>query len=211
MSVKVLERCWRCHTGPFRDLTDGISKSGSTSIKYLSAVCVPPEHFQPEAANRFGLASSRDMDIRASHGPCHPGTFFSRLHLQNFKILNIRPCIFLVLFPPPSNGQNTALIMAAVDLSDHDIDQLLSSAELSLAKPADQAVAEGEQHLTFVPKTPSLSTALVGKAGETGKSVTGKPELALRVPQLKTKGKKVRAGIHIPCPTPMRKSYPKLE
>lgn len=82
--------------------------------------------------------------------------------------------------------------MAAVDLSDHDIDQLLSSAELSLAgKTADQSVAlKGTQQVTLAPKTTSTPTAIVGKAGkETGK----KPELALRTPQLRSKDKKVRA------------------
>lgn len=100
--------------------------------------------------------------------------------------------------------------MAAVDLSDHDIDQLLSSAELSLAgKPADQSVAvKGNQQPTQAPKIPP-PTALVGKAGkETGKK---QPELALRVPQLKSKDKKVGADTHFPPASPMRKSYPKLE
>lgn len=94
--------------------------------------------------------------------------------------------------------------MAAVDLSDHDIDQLLSSAELSLAsKQADQAVALNgkQQSLTLAPKAPPPSTMLVGKAGkETG----DKPELALRVPQLKS-DKKVRARAH-----PIRFSYEEI-
>lgn len=101
--------------------------------------------------------------------------------------------------------------MAAVDLSDHDIDQLLSSAELSLAsKPTDQAVAtkDSQQSLTLAPKAPA-ATRLVGKAGkETGNK---QPELALRVPQLKSKDKKVRESVHLPSTSPMRKSYPKLE
>lgn len=85
-------------------------------------------------------------------------------------------------------------------MSDHDIDQLLSSAELSLAgKPADQAVAvkSKQQSLTLAPKAPSSPPVLVAKAGKE----TGKPELALRVPQLKSKGKKVRADpLLIPRP-----------
>lgn len=83
--------------------------------------------------------------------------------------------------------------MAAVDLSDHDIDQLLSSAELSLAsKPADQAVAvNGQQQPDTRPRSTITPKALVGKAG---KETEAKPELALRVPQLKSK--KVRAHIH---------------
>lgn len=81
--------------------------------------------------------------------------------------------------------------MAAVDLSDHDIDQLLSSAELSLAgQTADQSVAlKGTQQVTLGPKTTATPTALVGKAGKERKQ----PELALRTPQLKSKDKKVRA------------------
>ncbi|KAK7717302.1 dTDP-fucopyranose mutase [Diaporthe eres] len=76
--------------------------------------------------------------------------------------------------------------MAAVDLSDHDIDQLLSSAELSLAsKPADQAVAvNGQQQPDTRPRSTFTPKALVGKAG---KETEAKPELALRVPQLKSK------------------------
>jgi hypothetical protein len=98
--------------------------------------------------------------------------------------------------------------MAAIDLSDHDIDQLLSSAELSLAgKPADQSVRQARA-LT-APKTPSPSTALVGKAIQ---DTTGKKEpLALRVPQLKSKDKKVRADINFPPAFLMRKFYPKLQ
>ena len=84
MSVEVLE-VLRCHTGPFRDLTDGISKSGSTSTEYQVPVCVPPEHFKPDAASHFGLASSETYG--ASCGPCHPGVFPLRLRLQNFELV----------------------------------------------------------------------------------------------------------------------------
>lgn len=82
--------------------------------------------------------------------------------------------------------------MAAVDLSDHDIDQLLSSAELSLAsKQADQAVSlngNGNGNSSLTPATkPSPSTMLVGKAV---KDVREKSE-TLRVPRLKS-DKKVR-------------------
>ncbi|KAJ0116418.1 rrna-processing protein fcf2 [Diaporthe amygdali] len=80
--------------------------------------------------------------------------------------------------------------MAVVDLSDHDIDQLLSSAELSLAsKPTDQAVAtkDSQQSLTLAPKAPA-ATGLVGKVGK--EAGNKQPELALRVPQLKSKDKK---------------------
>lgn len=100
--------------------------------------------------------------------------------------------------------------MAAVDLSDNDIDRLLSSAELSLAsKPADQtAVLNGKQQPDTRPRSTITPTALVGKAGK--ENGDRKPELALRVPQLKSE-KKVRARIHFPSATPMRKSYPKLE
>lgn len=100
--------------------------------------------------------------------------------------------------------------MAAVDLSDHDIDQLLSSAELSLAvKTADQSVAlKGTQQVTLAPKTTATATAMV----KTGKRLE-QPELALRTPQL-SKDKKVRthhiSTYFLPA-SPMRKSYPKLE
>lgn len=92
--------------------------------------------------------------------------------------------------------------MAAVDLSDHDIEQLLSSAELSLAsKPADQTVAVGKESLTLAPEA-NTPTALVGKVGkETGGR---KPELALRVPQLKS-NKKVSTH-----PLPIRYSYEEI-
>lgn len=85
--------------------------------------------------------------------------------------------------------------MTTVDLSDHDIDQLLSSAELSLAsRQAGQSVAVNDKpkDLTIAPRR-SPSTASVPKVGkETGV----KHELALRVPQPKSKDKKVRAIIH---------------
>lgn len=100
--------------------------------------------------------------------------------------------------------------MAAVDLSDHDIERLLSSAELSLAsKPADETVTvSGKQQPDARPRSTITATALAGKAGkETGDR---KPELALRVPQPKS-DKKVRAHVHFPSATPMIKSYPKLE
>lgn len=86
------------------------------------------------------------------------------------------------------------MLTMTTDLSDHDIDQLLSSAELSLAsKQAGQSVVNGKpKDLTIAPR-PSPSTALVPKVGkETGV----KHELALRVPQLKSKDKKVRAITH---------------
>lgn len=83
--------------------------------------------------------------------------------------------------------------MTTVDLSDHDIDQLLSSAELSLAKQAAQSVAVNDKpkDLTIAPRR--SSTASLPKVGkETGV----KHELALRVPQPKSKDKKVRAITH---------------
>lgn len=100
--------------------------------------------------------------------------------------------------------------MAAVDLSEHDIDQLLSSAELSLAgkQQADQAVAvKGQQHLTLAPKPPSPPTALADKAGKKLET----PELSLRVPRIRSRDKKVRAPIRPQPASPMRKFYPKLE
>lgn len=83
--------------------------------------------------------------------------------------------------------------MAAVDLSDHDIDQLLISAELSLAgkQQAEHAVAVKGQHLTLAPKPPSPPTALAGKTGQKLET----PELALRTPRIKSRDKKVRALI----------------
>jgi hypothetical protein len=97
--------------------------------------------------------------------------------------------------------------MAAADLSEQDIDQLLSSAELSLAgKKADQPVAPKGKQQTLVPKTPLSSTSLAGKATqESHKKVA---ELSLRVPQIRSTGKKVRAIPHFRSVCSMRKSYP---
>lgn len=105
--------------------------------------------------------------------------------------------------------------MAAVDLSENDIDQLLSSAELSLAsRQSDRAVAvnskpdavNNKANLTLAVKAPSPPTTSVGKP------LTGnKHDLTLRVPQLKSKGKKVHPHIHFPPICPMMKSYPKFE
>lgn len=86
----------------------------------------------------------------------------------------------------PLTVELTTLTMTAVDLSENDIDQLLSSAELSLAtlaKPADQSVAVPQkQTKTLAPKASSPSTALVTSS----KAATGKKEaLALRTPQIK--------------------------
>ncbi|POS81435.1 rRNA-processing protein FCF2 [Diaporthe helianthi] len=79
--------------------------------------------------------------------------------------------------------------MTAVDLSENDIDQLLSSAELALAsKPADQSVPVSNINMTLAPKaSSSSSTALVSN----GKDSTEKQELlSLRVPRVKSNDKK---------------------
>lgn len=100
--------------------------------------------------------------------------------------------------------------MTAVDLTESEIDQLLSSAELALAsKPADQSAVAGQQQTkTLAPKASSPSTALVTNNKDThGKT----PEVSLRVPHIRSKEKKVRAAPNFQPSSPMRKSYPKLE
>lgn len=171
------------HRVPFCDLTDGFFKSCLTSRVSSTSLCTS-RPVRPEAANRFCLAPLLGIEELRS-GPCHPGAFFStpssKFRNSRRQILSIFSLSFTV-----ETGKLTALIMTTV-LSDHDIDQLLSSAELSMASKAGQSVAVNTQpkDLTIASRPPP-STALVPKVKE-------KHELALRVPQLKSKDKKVRA------------------
>lgn len=83
----------RCHTVPFRDLTDGISKSGLTGIEYLPTF----RPFQPEAASRPGLSPLPKRIPELGSGPCHPGVFFAQLVFKISKFLGIRR--FIILLP----------------------------------------------------------------------------------------------------------------
>lgn len=134
-----------------------------------------------------------------------PQRIFFATHV--FKISKFLGQHLSHLFPPLHRRTDklTALVMAAVDLSDYDIDQLLSSAELSVASKQAQAVAlngNGNGNSSLTPATkPSPSTMVVGKAV---KDVRDKPE-TLRVPRLKS-DKKVRAHLHFPSASHMTKS-----
>lgn len=82
------------------------------------------------------------------------------------------------------------------DLTDAQIEQLLSAAEVSLATkiPADKAVAvrNKQQSLAVTAPAsppPSAAQAEAGKAGND--AVKYSEELTLRVPQLRVKNKKV--------------------
>lgn len=78
------------------------------------------------------------------------------------------------------------------DLTDAQIEQFLSAAEVSLANknPTDQAVAvKNKQHSLAVTATAPAAQVETGKAGKD--AVKPSEELTLRVPQLKVKNKKV--------------------
>lgn len=82
------------------------------------------------------------------------------------------------------------------DLTDAQIEQLLSAAEVSLASktPADKAVAvrNKQQSLAVTDPAPAPSSAARPEAGQPGgDAVKHSRELTLRVPQLRVKNKKV--------------------
>lgn len=85
---------------------------------------------------------------------------------------------------------------ATRDLTDDQIEKLLSAAEASLAnKPSGQAVALK----TKQQKPAGTATATAAKAGDAkdgSDAVKSSEELTLRVPQLKSKDKKVQS--HLP-------------
>lgn len=83
----------------------------------------------------------------------------------------------------------------AADLTDDQIEQLLSAAEVSLAnKPAVTAAVAGkpkqQQNVAVMAKAPTTAEATVDKAGKD--AVKPSKELELRVPKLKVNVKKVR-------------------
>lgn len=102
-------------------------------------------------------------------------------------LLPLVPRSYLTLF-----GAASTSIMAQVitDLTDDQIDQLLSAAEASLSDKSSTNATKDKQSLVPVATVPSATQA---RHGETGKEAVKRPEeLTLRVPQLKSKDKKVR-------------------
>lgn len=76
----------------------------------------------------------------------------------------------------------------AADLSEQQIEELLSAAEVSLANKS-ASVATKQQNVAVLAKAAAAAEPTVVKAGKD--AVKPSQELSLRVPTLKVKGKKV--------------------
>lgn len=106
---------------------------------------------------------------------------------------------------PDSPHQPSSMAEPIPDLTEDQIEALLSAAEVSLANKtsattgAGGAVKDKQQQILAVTATPLANPAVT--VNEAGKDAAKLPELALRVPQLRNKNKKV-CQIHPspPCP-----------